>query len=56
VGDALAAFPAATHRVWWILVGCGVLVFSLGLLSTGARARASVERIAHLLQEPEAAA
>jgi len=51
-GAALAAFPAATHRVWWILVGCGVLVFSLGLLSTGRRARASVERIAHLLQEP----
>jgi EmrB/QacA subfamily drug resistance transporter len=55
-GEALAAFPAATHVVWWILVGCGVLVSGLALLSTGARAKASVERIAHLLQEPEAAA
>ncbi|MBV8063316.1 MAG: MFS transporter [Nevskia sp.] len=53
--EALAAFPAATHVVWWILVGCGLLVFGLGLLSTGSRARASVERIAYLLQEPEAA-
>ena len=52
--DALAAFPGATHVVWWILAGCGVLVFSLGLLSTGARAKASVDRIAHLLQEPAA--
>ena len=53
--EALAAFPAATHIVWWILAGAGVLVFSLGQLSTGAWARASTERIAHLLQEPEAA-
>jgi MFS family permease len=49
---ALAAFPAATHLVWWILVGCGLLVSGLGLLSTGGWARASVERVAHLLQEP----
>ncbi|HZR34198.1 MAG TPA: MFS transporter [Nevskia sp.] len=53
-GEALAAFPAATHVVWWILAGCGVLVLSLALFSTGARAKASVERIAHLLQEPAA--
>jgi EmrB/QacA subfamily drug resistance transporter len=52
----VVAFAPATHVVWWILAGCGVLVFSLGLLSTGAWARASVERIADLLQEPEAAA
>jgi len=53
-GEALAAFPAATHVVWWILAGCGVLVLSLALFSTGTRAKASVERIAHLLQEPAA--
>jgi len=52
--EALAAFPAATHTVWWILVACGVLVLGLGLLSTGARARASVERVAHLLEESPA--
>lgn len=53
-GPALAGFAAATHVVWWILAGCGALVFALGLLSTGSRARASAERIAHLLAEPEA--
>jgi EmrB/QacA subfamily drug resistance transporter len=55
-GAAPAGFAAATHPVWWILAACGVLVFGLGLLSTGARARASVERIAHLLEEPGSAA
>lgn len=50
----LAAFPAATHVVWWILVAGGLLVLGLGLLSTGARARASVERVAHLLEESPA--
>lgn len=53
-GAAWGQFPVATHGVWWILVGCGVLILGLGLLSTGTRARASVERIAHLLQEPVA--
>lgn len=47
-------FTAQTHNFWWVLVGCGGVIFALALLSTGARARASVERIAHLLQEPEA--
>jgi hypothetical protein len=50
-----AAYPVATHPVWWILCGCGLLVLALGLVSTGAWARHSAERIAHLLQEPEAA-
>ncbi|MDR3414655.1 MAG: MFS transporter [Nevskia sp.] len=53
---AWAGFTRATHPFWWILVGCGVLILLLGLLSTGARARASTERIAHLLQEPDAGA
>jgi len=52
-GDASwAQYPAATHPVWWILAGAGLLIVCLGLLSTGAGARASIERIAHLLQEP----
>jgi EmrB/QacA subfamily drug resistance transporter len=53
--EGLARFPMATHRVWWILAALGLLVFLLGLLSTGSWARASTQRIAHLLQEPEAA-
>jgi predicted MFS family arabinose efflux permease len=46
-----ADFAQATHSFWWILVGCGVLIFVLGRLSTGAWARASTQRIAHLLDE-----
>ena len=44
-------FPQATHAFWWILVGAGALVFVLGFLSTGAWAKASTQRIAHLLEE-----
>jgi len=55
-GASLAAYPAATHGVWWILSACGLLILVLGLVSTGAWARASAERIAYLLQEPAAAA
>ena len=45
-------FPKATHSYWWILVCLGVLICVLGMVSTGARARASTARIAHLLEEP----
>ncbi len=47
-----ADFPAATHAVWWLLVGSGIAVSALGWLATGARGRASAERVAHLLEEP----
>jgi EmrB/QacA subfamily drug resistance transporter len=50
------AFPAATHAVWWLAAGAGLLVLVLGFAATGAWAKASTERIAHLLQEPEAGA
>jgi len=49
-----AAFGLAMHRFWWIFAGVGVVVVMLGVLSTGARARASTRRIAHLMQEPDA--
>lgn len=55
-GDARAGFAAATHAFWWILAGLGVLIMVLAIVSTGARARASTARIAHLLQEPDAGA
>jgi len=44
-------FPAATHAFWWLVVGCGVTVIVLGLLSTGSWAAASVRRIATLLDD-----
>jgi MFS family permease len=48
------AFAIATHPFWWIVVGCGVAIVALGLLSTGELARASVARVAGLLDPKEA--
>ncbi|WP_307064845.1 MFS transporter [Streptomyces sp. B3I8] len=47
------AFVSAARPGWWILLVCGVLVLVLGVLTTGRRARASAERTARLLAEPE---
>ncbi|MEO8180730.1 MAG: MFS transporter [Deltaproteobacteria bacterium] len=47
-------FAAATHVVFWVIAGLGVGVVLLGLVSTGARARASAERVAFLLDTPAA--
>ena len=44
-------FAAATHAFWWVVVGCGLTVIVLGLLSTGRWAAASVRRIAGLFDE-----
>jgi EmrB/QacA subfamily drug resistance transporter len=46
-----AGYALATHSFWWILVGGGALVFALGCISTGAWAKASARRIAHLLDD-----
>jgi len=48
------AFAIATHPFFWIVVGCGVAIVALGLLSTGELARASVARVAGLLDPKEA--
>jgi EmrB/QacA subfamily drug resistance transporter len=45
-------FAASTHPVFWLIVGYGVAIIALGLVSTGPRARASRERVAPLLEEP----
>ncbi len=45
-------FAAATRPVWWLVVGCGAAIATLGVLATSARARASTQRIAHLLDAP----
>ena len=60
-GGGLAAahgpeFAAATHPMWWVVVVDGVAIVALGLVSTGARARASALRVAHLVEEPAALA
>jgi EmrB/QacA subfamily drug resistance transporter len=49
-------FAAATHIVFWVIAGLGVAIVVLGFVSTGARARASAERVAFLLDAPADAA
>jgi len=48
------AFAAATHVVFWVIVGLGAAIIALGLVSTGVRAKASVERVRFLLDPPPA--
>jgi len=47
-----ATFAASTHPVFWLTVGYGAAIVVLGVLSTGARARASALRVAPLLDDP----
>ena len=43
------AFATATRPVWWGIVGCGTVVAGLGWASNTRSARASVDRLSHLL-------
>ena len=43
-------FASATHVVFWVAASLGVAIVVLGLVSTGARARASAESVACLLE------
>jgi len=47
-----SGFAAATHPMWWIVVGISVGIAVVGFASTTARARRSAEAIAPLLAEP----
>jgi EmrB/QacA subfamily drug resistance transporter len=42
-------FASASHVGWWILTGCGVAVFLLGLLVSGSWARETAQRTASRL-------
>ncbi|NUR62634.1 MAG: MFS transporter [Catenulispora sp.] len=53
-GPARTGLPAASHTGWWILVGCGLAVLVLGMLTTGTRAAATAARTAARLAEPTA--
>jgi MFS family permease len=44
-------FTTATHAIWWVMTACGALVLALGFASNTVWARASAERVAHLLEE-----
>ncbi|HKE20207.1 MAG TPA: DHA2 family efflux MFS transporter permease subunit [Kofleriaceae bacterium] len=49
-----AELASATHVVFWVIAGLGAAIVALGLASTGARAKASAERVAFLLDPPAA--
>ena len=55
-GSLAATFASASHVGWWVLAGCGVVVFLLGWLTTGRWALATAARTAARLQPGEAAA
>ncbi|CAN5557226.1 MFS transporter [soil metagenome] len=44
-----AHLAASTHPVFWLIAAIGVAIMALGLVATGARARASAERVARHL-------
>jgi EmrB/QacA subfamily drug resistance transporter len=57
VGSALdgggVTFTNAEHAVWWLVVGLGVGILVLGLLSTGRWALGTAERAAELFESVE---
>jgi MFS family permease len=50
-----AGFAEASHAGWWIIVGLGVAVLVLGLVTTGRWARSTTERVAAHIDPPRAA-
>jgi hypothetical protein len=54
VGPSLAhsgtAFTGATHGMWWMVLGLGLGIVVLGLLSTGRWARGTAARAAALFE------
>ena len=57
VGSAFArggtVFTSAEHGVWWLVLGLGVGILGLGLLSTGRWALSTAERAAALFEGVE---
>jgi EmrB/QacA subfamily drug resistance transporter len=48
-GSLRHGFAAATHPGWWIMAGCGVAIFLLGLLVSGPWAKLTAQRAASRL-------
>jgi apolipoprotein N-acyltransferase len=44
IAAGAAGFVSASHAAWGVVVGCGVVIVLLGLLSTGRWAHATAER------------
>ena len=45
-------FTQATHPIWWIMTGCGVVVVVLGWIANTAWSHESVVKVASLLETP----
>jgi EmrB/QacA subfamily drug resistance transporter len=45
-GSIKASFAPASHAGWWVIAGCGLSVLTLGMITTGPRARHSAELVA----------
>jgi EmrB/QacA subfamily drug resistance transporter len=54
-GPLRIGFASASHVGWWVIAGCGAAVLGLGLLTTGAWARRTAERVALEFAPPQAA-
>jgi EmrB/QacA subfamily drug resistance transporter len=50
-GPSGPGFATATHPVWWLIVGCGVLITALGGVATTRAAEDSARSVAHLFTE-----
>ncbi|HZC41929.1 MAG TPA: MFS transporter [Streptosporangiaceae bacterium] len=53
-GPVQAGFAQASHVGWWIVVGCGLAVGALGMITTGRWARGTAARTADRLLAGEA--
>jgi EmrB/QacA subfamily drug resistance transporter len=53
-GELHKGFAAATHAAWWVVVGLGVVMFVLGLLTTTAWARGTARETASRFGEGRA--
>ncbi|HEY1969371.1 MAG TPA: MFS transporter, partial [Pseudonocardia sp.] len=53
VSSGGASFTTASHVVWWLVLGLGVIIFALGLITTSDRALESARRAAALFESVE---
>ncbi|MBR7835474.1 MFS transporter [Actinospica durhamensis] len=49
-------FAHASHLCWWLVVGCSLVIGALGILTTGARAKATAVRTAAIFEPVDATA
>ncbi len=55
-GDIGADLTSASHPAWWLIAGCGALVLTLGVASTGRWAQGTARETAQLFEQEAAPA